>query len=76
LENICEALIEHGLPADYPIAVIQQGTTPQQRVITGTLSDMPQRVESADIKPPTLIIVGTVVSLHEKLDWFIGQEST
>lgn len=75
LENICTALIDHGLPADYPIAVIQQGTTPQQRVITGTLSDMPQRVETADIKPPTLIIVGTVVSLHEKLDWFAGQES-
>lgn len=75
LEKICTALIDHGLPANYPIAVIQQGTTPQQRVITGTLSDMPQRVGTADIKPPTLIIVGTVVSLHEKLNWFTNQES-
>ena len=76
LGNICQALIEHGLSADYPIAIIEQGTTPQQRVITGTLSDMPGRVENADIKPPTLIIVGTVVRLHEKLSWFQGQPST
>lgn len=73
LESICQSLIEHGLPTDYPIAVIQQGTTPQQRVITGCLHDMPRRVANAEIKPPTLIIVGTVVRLHEKLDWFHGQ---
>lgn len=73
LESICQSLMAHGLPADYPIAIIQQGTTPQQRVITGCLQDMPQRIENADIKPPTLIIVGTVVRLHEKLHWFHGQ---
>jgi len=75
LEQICHALIEHGLRRDYPIAIIQQGTTPDQRVITGTLSDMPHRVEAADIKPPTLIIVGTVVELHSKLNWFQSQKS-
>lgn len=73
LQNICQALIENGCPPDHPIALIQQGTTPQQRVFTGTLRDMPQRVENEDIKPPTLIIVGTVVSLHEKLNWFQTQ---
>jgi uroporphyrin-III C-methyltransferase/precorrin-2 dehydrogenase/sirohydrochlorin ferrochelatase len=39
-------------------------------VITGTLSDMPQKVAADDIKPPTLIIVGTVVSLQKQLQWF------
>ncbi|MGY6275351.1 siroheme synthase CysG [Methylomonas sp. MgM2] len=75
LENICQALIDHGLPSDYPIAIIQQGTTPNQKVITGTLSNMPQQAHQAGIKPPTLIIVGTVVRLHEKLDWFQRRES-
>jgi uroporphyrin-III C-methyltransferase / precorrin-2 dehydrogenase / sirohydrochlorin ferrochelatase len=70
LQTICQALIDHGCPTDHPIALIQQGTTPDQRVLTGTLSDLPKQVEHADIKPPTLIIVGTVVSLHEKLNWF------
>lgn len=70
LQCICQALINNGCPADHPIAIVQQGTTPQQRVLTGTLADMPQRVEHEQIKPPTLIIVGTVVSLHEKLNWF------
>ncbi|CAG1021657.1 uroporphyrin-III C-methyltransferase / precorrin-2 dehydrogenase / sirohydrochlorin ferrochelatase [Methylococcales bacterium] len=70
LYTICQALIEHGCPPDHPIAIIQQGTTQNQRVITGTLADMPRLAEQADIKPPTLIIVGTVVSLHEKLHWF------
>ena len=73
LQIICQALIDHGCPADHPIAIIQQGTTPDQRVLTGTLTDLPKRVENADIKPPTLIIVGTVVLLHEKLDWFQTQ---
>jgi len=70
LATICQSLMEYGCPATHPIAVIQEGTTPNQRVITGTLTDMPSRVELADIKPPTLIIVGSVVTLHQHLDWF------
>lgn len=70
LETICQSLIQHGCPPDQPIALIQQGTTKHQRVITGTLRDMPKSVENADIKPPTLIIVGTVVRLREQLEWF------
>jgi uroporphyrin-III C-methyltransferase/precorrin-2 dehydrogenase/sirohydrochlorin ferrochelatase len=70
LPVICEKLIEHGLPADLPIALVQQATTPRQRVFTGTLGDMPQRIASEEIKPPTLIIVGNVVKLHDKLNWF------
>ena len=70
LETICQSLIEHGSPKDLPIALIQQGTTQHQRVIIGTLSNLPEQVAKLDIKPPTLLIIGTVVSLHEKLHWF------
>ncbi len=70
LPVICEKLMEHGLPADLPIALVQQATTPRQRVFTGTLGDMPERIASEEIKPPTLIIVGNVVKLHDKLNWF------
>lgn len=74
LNGICQALIEHGCPADHPIAIVQQGTTQNQRVLTGTLTNMPQLAEDADIQPPTLIIVGTVVLLHKKLNWFKTQQ--
>jgi len=70
LEKVCESLIAHGSPKDLPIAIVQQGTTTHQRVITGTLATLPGKVASEDIKPPTLIIIGTVVSLHDKLNWF------
>jgi len=70
LADICQQLIAHGCPKDHPIAIVQQGTTLYQRVITGTLSDMPQQVTADDIKPPTLIIVGTVVRLQKQLQWF------
>lgn len=74
IDVICEKLIEHGMSADMPIALVQQGTRPDQKVFTGTLSTMPGIVHSTDIKPPTLIIVGEVVKLHEKLAWFEGGE--
>lgn len=70
LPTICEQLIAHGVPEDMPIALIQQGTTRNQKVITGTLESMPRTVLDSDIKPPTLIIVGTVVKLQSKLSWF------
>nr|ADB12544.1 siroheme synthase [uncultured bacterium 9F08] len=70
LPVICEKLMEHGLPADLPIALVQQATTPRQRVFTGTLGDMPERIASEEVKPPTLIIVGNVVKLHDKLNWY------
>lgn len=70
LEKICQSLIAHGSPKDLPIALVQQGTTSNQRVITGTLETLPDKVAGQDIKPPTLIIIGTVVTLHDKLSWF------
>ncbi len=70
LEKICHSLIAHGSPQDLPAAIVQQGTTSNQRVITGTLTTLPDKVAGQDIKPPTLIIIGTVVTLHDKLSWF------
>lgn len=67
---ICSELIKHGVPPDMPAALVQQGTTPQQRVHIGTLATLPEIIRTRDIRPPTLIIVGHVVKLHEKLSWF------
>lgn len=70
LPKICQNLIEHGLPETTPIALVQQGTTRHQQVWTSTLRDMPELVKKQEVKPPTLIIVGSVVSLRERLSWF------
>ena len=63
LAMICQQLIAHGLTATMPIALIQQGTTRQQRVIVSTLALMPEQAQRCAIKPPTLLIVGEVVHL-------------
>jgi uroporphyrin-III C-methyltransferase/precorrin-2 dehydrogenase/sirohydrochlorin ferrochelatase len=70
LAEICRKLVEHGLPPDWPAAMVQQGTTLNQRVMTGTLADLAERVAAAGFKAPTLTIVGEVVKLREKLAWF------
>jgi len=70
LEKICQSLIAHGSPKNLPVALVQQGTTTHQRVITGTLETLPVTIAGLNIKPPTLIIIGTVVTLHDKLNWF------
>ena len=70
LELICQALIDHGSPRNLPIALIQQGTTDNQKVVTGTLETLPTLVSNQNIKAPTLIIIGNVVTLHNKLKWF------
>jgi uroporphyrin-III C-methyltransferase / precorrin-2 dehydrogenase / sirohydrochlorin ferrochelatase len=70
LPVICRELQQHGVDGDMPIALIQQGTTHMQRVFTGTLETIQAIVEQEKPKPPTLIIVGRVVQLQEKLAWF------
>jgi uroporphyrin-III C-methyltransferase/precorrin-2 dehydrogenase/sirohydrochlorin ferrochelatase len=70
LPIICEQLVKHGLAPTTQIAMVQSATTPQQKVVTGTLQDIQQKAQAAQIKPPALIIVGSVVSLHKKLNWF------
>ncbi len=70
VDIICRELVNHGLAATTPAALVQQGTTRYQRVLTGTLETLPAMVRDAHVKAPTLIIVGDVVRLREKLDWF------
>jgi len=70
LREICTQLMAHGRSPETPIALIQQGTTAQQRVVVGTLRDMLERVAGAGIRAPTLIIVGEVVRLRRDLAWF------
>ncbi|MCK5640172.1 MAG: uroporphyrinogen-III C-methyltransferase [Gammaproteobacteria bacterium] len=70
LPVICEQLMTHGLSAETPIALVQQATTPRQKSYTGTLATMPELISGKEIQPPTLIIVGEVVRLHDKLKWF------
>ena len=68
--QICEQLIKHGRAATTPVAIVQKGTTVDQKVICGTLADLPAEVIKQKIHAPTLIIVGEVVQLHEKLQWY------
>ncbi len=71
LSEICAKLQAHGVAAAMPAAVVQQGTTAGQRVVTGTLATLPQR--AATLASPCLIIVGEVVRLHGTLAWFAPQ---
>ncbi|CAI8957141.1 siroheme synthase CysG [Methylocaldum szegediense] len=70
LPEICSRLIQHGCPADLPAALVQQGTTQSQLVLTGTLATLPDLVNQSEVKAPTLLIIGTVVRLRKKLAWF------
>jgi uroporphyrin-III C-methyltransferase/precorrin-2 dehydrogenase/sirohydrochlorin ferrochelatase len=73
LPLLCESLIKHGLTPDTPAAIVQHGTLPTQRVVTGDLATLPELAEAAKLKAPTLIIVGQVVRLREKLGWYHPQ---
>jgi uroporphyrin-III C-methyltransferase/precorrin-2 dehydrogenase/sirohydrochlorin ferrochelatase len=75
LVTLCDEMKKHGLPGTTPAAVVQQGTTINQKVVVGTLDTLPAQVAQAELKPPTLIIVGSVVSLHAKLNWFHPEPS-
>jgi uroporphyrin-III C-methyltransferase / precorrin-2 dehydrogenase / sirohydrochlorin ferrochelatase len=74
LPVLSRELMKHGLAASTPAAIVQQGTTVHQRVVTGTLETLPAIAVKAQLKAPTLIIVGSVVSLHDKLKWFVSED--
>lgn len=75
LSEIAQKLVQHGLPANMPAAIIEKGTTRQQRVITGTLDTLPDLVRTLGLKSPCLIIVGQVVALNKQLQWFMGAQT-
>ena len=70
LPMIAENLLKHGRAATTPVAVVRWASTPQQHTVTGTLADICDKVREAGIKPPALIVIGEVVRLREKIDWF------
>jgi uroporphyrin-III C-methyltransferase/precorrin-2 dehydrogenase/sirohydrochlorin ferrochelatase len=74
VQTICDQLIANGLPGTTPAALVQQGTTRHHRTLIGDLKTLPGIVEAGDVKPPTLIVVGEVVKLHEKLNWFVPSD--
>ena len=69
LEIISKQLISGGLSKNTPVAVIQNGTTDEHRMIKGTLSNISKKVIQAKIKPPSIVVVGKVVSLSDKIGW-------
>ncbi|MEE2762347.1 MAG: uroporphyrinogen-III C-methyltransferase [Pseudomonadota bacterium] len=72
LPIIARQLMHHGMAPDMPVALVSKGTTPDQRVIRGTLEDIVERVGAEKVQPPTLVIIGHVVALRERLDWVGG----
>ncbi|MEA1081937.1 uroporphyrinogen-III C-methyltransferase [Marinobacter qingdaonensis] len=72
LPIIARQLMHHGMAPDMPVALVSKGTTPDQRVIRGTLADIVERVGAEKVQPPTLVIIGHVVALRERLDWVGG----
>jgi uroporphyrin-III C-methyltransferase/precorrin-2 dehydrogenase/sirohydrochlorin ferrochelatase len=68
--HICGKLREHGMTADMPAALVEQGTTSQQRVHIGTITELPRLLEGVGARSPALLIVGEVVKLHPRLAWF------
>ena len=67
---ICQKLMEHGMDKDMPIAIIEKGTMPEQKVYISSLTALPDLLAKEDIHAPTLMIVGEVVKLNEKLNWY------
>jgi len=70
LTALVEALTAHGLATDTPAALIEHGTTVRQRVVTGTVSDLPRLAAEHRLDAPTLVVIGDVVRLQERLAWF------
>lgn len=70
LKGIVENLMQNGRPPETTVAVIQKGTLPEQKTVAGTLGTIVERAAKAGVRPPGIIVVGGVVSLRDRLDWF------
>ncbi len=69
IEIITQKLIDGGMDKNMPVAVIQNGTTPKQKMIKGTVSNISNKIKRNKIKPPTNIIIGRVVALSDTIRW-------
>jgi uroporphyrin-III C-methyltransferase/precorrin-2 dehydrogenase/sirohydrochlorin ferrochelatase len=70
LPIICERLISNGMDEKMPVALIEKGTTQDQRVLVSELGQLPAMIKEEQVMSPSLFVVGRVVSLHDKLAWF------
>ncbi len=70
LPDICQKMMAHGAPSELPVAVVQDGSSRTQAVVTGCLSNIAERVSSKKLQSPSLTIIGNVVKLHSELAWF------
>ena len=70
LPDICRQMMLHGAASNLPVAVVQDGSNITQKVVTGTLADIHERVSAAGLRSPCLTIIGEVVKLHDELAWF------
>jgi len=70
LESIVGALLGGGKSPDTPIALIREGTTPGQRTVAGTLGNIVKQAQEAELQPPVVMVIGEVVGLRHKLEWF------
>lgn len=74
VSTLCRTLQDHGLASDWPAALIEHGTFSDQRVIVASLSELPRKVALADVRGPSIVIVGEVVRLRDDLQWFHDPE--
>jgi uroporphyrinogen III methyltransferase / synthase len=70
IREIAAEIMRHGRSGDTPAAAVRWGTRPDQETVAGTLATIADRIEEARIKPPATVIIGEVVALRDKLDWF------
>jgi uroporphyrinogen III methyltransferase / synthase len=70
LPRMARELIAHGRPATTPVALVRWGTTTAQETVTGTLRDIAGRAARARLEPPVVIVIGNVVALRDRLQWF------
>jgi uroporphyrinogen III methyltransferase/synthase len=70
IRNIVSRLLDGGMPPETPVAAIERGTFPTQRTVTTTLSELPDKVVEFEVKPPTIFVIGKIVNLQKKLEWF------
>jgi len=75
LEIICQQLIEHGMPPDTPAAVVHAATTPRQRIVTSPLNTLSETTRAAGLRTPSLIVVGSVVSIYQQAETTTSAEA-
>lgn len=76
MKYLVDGIVERGIDPETPAAIIDNGTRENQRVIIGTISNLEEKARAEDLKGPSIIVIGSVVTLHENLAWFSKREET